>query len=141
MSGDAAEQFYGGAERRIFRWLAVLAVAGAAVAFGMQRWAFAWGFVIGAAVGAVNLGWLKSAVSGMVDRMAARAEAGEPVSKPGGILSKFLLRYGLIAVMAYVILNSSALSIYGFLAGLVLPVGAVMCEAGYEAYVALRRGI
>jgi hypothetical protein len=102
---------------------------------------FAWGFIVGAAVGAVNFGWLKSAASGMVDHMMARAERGERPSKGGAIASKFLLRYGLIAVVAYVILNSSALSMYGFVVGLVLPIGAVMCEAGYEAYVALRRGI
>ena len=141
MSEAAAEQFYAGAERRIFRWLLALAVVVAVVAFAMQRWPFAWGFLAGAAVGAVNFRWLKASVSGMVDRMTARAEAGQAPAKSAGIVSKFLLRYGLIAVVAYVILNSSAFSIYGFLVGLVLPIGAVMCEAGYEAYVALRRGI
>src|SRR5687768_16541645 len=107
----------------------------------MQRWAFAWGFVAGAAVGGINFSWLKSAVSGMVDRMVAPNKAAEAGPKSRGIASKFLLRYGLIAIVAYVILNSPAVSIYGFIAGLVLPVGAVICEAGYEAYVALRRGI
>jgi hypothetical protein len=135
----AAEQFYAGAERRIFRWLLAVAVAGAGVAFAMQRWAFAWGFVTGAVVGAVNFGWLKSAVNTMVDRMVAQGRESTPGS--GQIVVKFLLRYGLIALVAYVILNSSALSIYGFLVGLLLPIAAVMCEAGYEAYVALRRGI
>lgn len=140
-SAATAEEFYQGAERRIFRWLLVLAITGLVVALAMQRWAFAGGFLAGAAVGGLNLGWLKSAVSGMVDRMVASAESGADPPRSRGIAAKFLLRYGLIALMTYVILNSSALSIYGFIAGLVLPVGALMCEAGYEAYVALRRGI
>lgn len=141
MTSPAAGEFYQGAEQRIFRWLALLALAGTLIALAIQRWAFAGGFVAGAALGGLNLGWLKSAVSGMVDRMVAAGVVAAEPPKSRTTAAKFLLRYGLIALVTYVILNSSALSIYGFIAGLLLPVAALMCEAGYEAYVALRRGI
>ncbi len=54
---------------------------------------------------------------------------------------RFLLRYVLMGVGAYVILSVSPASLYGFLAGLFLPVAAIACEAAYELYVALARGV
>jgi hypothetical protein len=42
---------------------------------------------------------------------------------------------------AYAILTFSPLSLYGFLTGLFLPVGAIACEAGYEVYAAVARGL
>ena len=46
-----------------------------------------------------------------------------------------------IALAAYAILRVSKQSLYGMLAGLFLPVAAITCEAAYELYVALRRGL
>jgi hypothetical protein len=66
---------------------------------------------------------------------SGRSESGS------GAVVRFLLRYGLIAAAAYAILKISAWSLYGMLAGLFLPVAAIACEAIYEAYVALRRGL
>ena len=54
---------------------------------------------------------------------------------------RFLLRYILMAVRAYVILTVSPASLNGLLAGLFLPVAAILCEAGYEVYAALIRGV
>jgi hypothetical protein len=47
----------------------------------------------------------------------------------------------LMALGAYAILTVSPASLNGLLAGLFLPVGAILCEAGYEVYAALARGI
>jgi len=57
-----------------------------------------------------------------------------------GIVFRFLLRYVLMAVGAYVILTVSPASLNGLLAGLFLPVVAISCEAIYELYAALARG-
>jgi hypothetical protein len=46
-----------------------------------------------------------------------------------------------MAVGAYVILTVSPASLNGLLAGLFLPVAAILCEAGYEVYAALIRGV
>ena len=55
------------------------------------------------------------------------------------MVARFLVRYGLVGIAAYVILKSSELAFLGFLWGLCLPVAAMMAEAGVEAYVAFRR--
>jgi hypothetical protein len=57
------------------------------------------------------------------------------------VLLRFVLRYVLIAAAAYAIFKSSDMSLYGLCAGLSLPVGAVLIEAAYAMYGALRRGI
>ena len=94
------------------------------------------GFACGCVIAYVNFYWLKRVISGFVDRAT-----GTTTSKSGqGIVSRFLLRYVLMAAGAYVILTVSPASLNGLLAGLFLPVGAIACEAGYELYVALSRG-
>ncbi len=67
-------------------------------------------------------------------------ETSQPQSSKGVVL-RFLLRYVLMAVAAYVIFSVSPASLYGLFAGLFLPVVAIACEAAYEAYAALARGI
>ena len=54
------------------------------------------------------------------------------------IVFRFLIRYGLVAVVAYAIFKGSALAFRGFLWGLCLPVVAMMVEAGVEGWVAFR---
>ena len=58
-----------------------------------------------------------------------------------GIVFRFLLRYLLMGLAAYVILSVSPASLYGLFVGLFLPVAAIACEAGYEVYVAVARGL
>ena len=133
----AAEQFYSGALDRIRRFMAVLAplfIAAAWWKFGLRPAA---GFAFGCAIAYINFYWLKRVISGFVDRAA-----GESGAKSGqGIVARFLLRYLLMAVGAYVILTVSPASLNGLLAGLFLPVAAIVCEAAYELYGALSRGI
>ena len=54
---------------------------------------------------------------------------------------RFLLRYALMGIAAYVIFTVSPASLYGLFAGLFLPVAAIACEAAYEVYVAIVRGL
>ncbi len=133
----AAEHFYSGALKRIGRFMAVLApllVAAAWWKFGLRPAA---GFAFGCAIAYVNFHWLKRVIAGFVDRASGAVE-----SQSGqGIVFRFLLRYVLMAFGAYVILTASPASLNGLLAGLFLPVVAIGCEAFYELYVALARGV
>jgi len=114
--------------------LGVAATIGVLVGFGII---VAAGFALGCAIAFVNFYWLKRVVSALADRATA---TGERQSSRGVVL-RFLLRYFLIALGAYAILKISRDSLYGLLAGLFLPVGAILMEAGYELYSALRRGV
>jgi small-conductance mechanosensitive channel len=132
-----AELFYSGALERIRRFMAVLApLLAAAVGwkFGLRPAA---GLVCGCVIAYVNFNWLKRVIAGFADRAtgAAEAQSGQ------GIVSRFLLRYVLMALGAYAILTVSPASLNGLLAGLFLPVAAIACEAFYELYAALARGI
>jgi hypothetical protein len=133
----AAEHFYSGALYRIGRFMTVLApllVAAAWWKFGLRS---AVGFAFGCAIAYINFHWLKRVIAGFADRAtgAAGSQSGQ------GIVFRFLLRYVLMAVGAYVILAVSPASLNGLLAGLFLPVAAIGCEAVYELYAALARGV
>ncbi len=136
-TAEAAEHFYAGALHRIRTFMAVLApflISAACWKFGMRP---AIGFACGCAIAYINFHWLKRVITGFVDRAT-----GTATSQSGsGIVFRFLVRYLLMAVGAYVILTVSPASLNGLLAGLFLPVAAIGCEAIYELYAALARGI
>jgi hypothetical protein len=125
--------FYSGAVDRIRRFmigLGLLLSVVAALRFG--RWS-ALGFACGCVIAYLNFHWLKSGVAGLADRITntAKPQSGK------GIVARFLLRYVLMGTAAYGILTSFPASLPGLFAGLFLPVGAIACEAAYEAYVGL----
>jgi len=133
----AADHFYSGALQRIQRFMFVLApllVTAAWWRFGLRP---AVGFAFGCAIAYVNFHWLKRVIAGFADRAtgAATSQSGQ------GIVFRFLLRYVLMALGAYVILTVSPASLNGLLAGLFLPVAAIGCESVYELYAALARGV
>jgi len=133
----AAEAFYSGAIVRITRYMLPLGLLGFAVAWWRGGAAFALGFVAGCCIAFVNFYWLKRVVNALAERVSrsGQSESGRAA------FTRFLLRYALIALAAYAILRYSTSGLYGLLAGLFLPVGAIACEAAYEVYVALRRGL
>src|SRR5512142_2348665 len=133
----AAERFYSGALDRIRRFMLVIGIIATVAAWAVLGWRFAIRVLLGCAIAWVNFYWLKQAVSALADRVTA---SGQPQSSSGTV-AKFLLRYALIALAAYGIFRVSRDSLYGLLGGLFLTVAAILCEAGYEAYVALRRGL
>jgi small-conductance mechanosensitive channel len=130
------EQFYSGALRRIGRSMPILALALTAAAGWKFGFRLAVGFICGCAIAYINFHWLKRVIGAFVDRATGSAsrETGQ------GIVFRFLLRYVLMAVAAYAILTVSPASLNGLLAGLFLPVAAILCEAGYELYCAFIRG-
>jgi hypothetical protein len=134
---DAAETFYAGALVRIRRFMLGLTPAFVLLVWWRLGWRMALGLACGCAIAYLNFHWLKRGVEGLADRIVATGKS----HSSRGIVVRFLVRYVLMAVGAYGILTVSPASLYGLLAGLFLPVAAIACEAAYEAYVALARGI
>ena len=127
---------YTGVLRRIRRAMLVVGILAPLVAWLWLGWRIAAGLACGCGIAYVNFEWLVNSVEGMAERMANQ---GNPRSGQG-IVGRFLLRYVLMGVGAYVILSVSPTSLYGLLAGLFLPVAAIAWEAAYELYAALARG-
>jgi small-conductance mechanosensitive channel len=138
-----ARQFYSGAQGRALRIGIVLSLLGAICAFWRWNTAIGLAFVIGALVGGLNTYWLARSTATFARRAVQSADPGRESRRPGaaGILFQYVLRYGLIGIAAYAILKSSVFSILGFFAGLFIPVGSLMLEAFYEAWVSYRRGL
>jgi len=132
-----AENFYSAAYERIIRFMLALGIGAAIAVLARFGVAVAAGFLAGCAIAFLNFHWLKRVVSALAERATA---SGERQSSQGVVL-RFLLRYFLIGVVAYAIFTISRNSLYGLLAGLFLPVGAILMEAVYELYAALRRGV
>jgi hypothetical protein len=134
---DPAERFFSGAIDRIRRITVVLGVASTIVVWALYGTATGIGFLIGSAISYVNFHWLKRAIEGLALTVTQSGHA--PSS--AGIVFRFVLRYGFIAIACYVIFMSSKSSVYGLLGGLFVTVAAILCEAAYEAAVSLRRGV
>jgi hypothetical protein len=132
-----SEAFYAGALGRISRWMLGLGFALGVACWGRYGWRATLGFVCGCAVAYLNFHWLKRVVTALGERAT---ESGRPQSSSGMVL-RFLLRYALMGMGAYVIFTVSPASLYGLFAGLFLPVAAIACEAVYEAWAAVVRGI
>ncbi|HZE26525.1 MAG TPA: ATP synthase subunit I [Terriglobales bacterium] len=130
------EDFFGGATRRIPKFL--LSITAALVLpvwwfFGVRVTV---GFVAGALVSWINFQSLARGVAGIASRIVERhsRERGQI------IVLRFVLRYVLVAGVAYAIFTGSAQAFRGFLFGVCLPAAAMLMEAAYEGYTALRRG-
>jgi ATP synthase I chain len=137
MNANSESPYYAGALTRISRCMIVLAIVFSVAGWLRYGGHIAFGFACGCAVAYVNFHWLKRVVAALAGRIS---EAGRPQSGRGIVL-RFLLRYLLMGLGAYVIFTVSPASLSGLFAGLCLPVAAIACEAAYEAYVALARGI
>jgi ATP synthase I chain len=95
------------------------------------------GFACGCVIAYLNFLWLERVVTALADRItrSGRRESAK------GVVLRFLLRYFLMALGAYVIFTVSPASLYGLFVGLFLPVAGIACEAAYEVYVAVARGL
>ena|SRR5438128_589347 len=106
----------------------------ASIFFG---WRIGLGFALGGVIAYLNFHWLKKVVAGLAE---LTIQSGTPASSRS-VVHRFLLRYFLMAIGAFVILTVSRESLYGLFAGLFLPVAAMLCEALYEFYAAVIRGM
>jgi ATP synthase I chain len=133
-SDPDSEQFYTRAYTRMVRCMLIAAVLAAPIFFWRPGWKFASGFLLGATLSLLNFRWLERIVYGLSELLIK-----SPNAQPSGrVVRRFLFRYLLIAVGAYVIFKSSVIAVYGFFAGLSLPVVGVFCEAVYELFTTLR---
>jgi hypothetical protein len=119
----------------VLRNIAVLSALLLAPVFWYYRIAGAIGFGFGAAVSYVNFRSLARGVEGLTDRVVNRNSR----EKGGRILLRFMVRYGLVAAVAYAIFIGSSLAFRGFLWGLCVPAAALMAEALWQAYTEFRR--
>jgi hypothetical protein len=120
---------------RLLRNILVVSVLLVGPAFWFYRWAGSIGFAFGAVVSYVNFKSLTRGVEGLSDRIVNRNSR----EKGGWIVLRFVVRYGLVGAAAYAIFKSSPLAFRGFLWGLCVPVAALMAEAVWQGYTALRR--
>jgi hypothetical protein len=132
---NEAEDFYSIALDRIRHFMLVLGVAGTVTVWAVLGWKLGLGVLVGSAIAYANFHWLKQVVTALADRVTNTGS----VPSGGGMVLLFLLRYGLLAIVANAIFVSSPASLNGFFGGLFLAVAAILCEAGYEVYTALRR--
>jgi ATP synthase I subunit len=135
-SSPAADRFFAAAIPRMLRLVLVLgAVFTAAAAWRFGR-ITAVGFAAGAFIAYLSFRSLNKAVHALAARViqSQRPESGF------ALVNGFFLRYLLAGIVAYVIFTSSSQAFRGFLFGLCTPVGAMLAEAAFEAYSALRRG-
>jgi len=131
-----ADDFYARTIERVQRIMIVISLAALITAQVYFGWRIALGVAVGSIIGYVNFHWLKKLVAGLAD---LAAQAATPTSSRA-IVMRFLVRYFLMALLGFVILTVSRESLYGFFAGLLVTVAALLCEATYEAYKAVVSG-
>lgn len=132
---DRAQEFYARAYSRMSWCMLIVAAAAAPVLFWQFGWSLGVGFVLGAIAAFLNFHWLKRLVGWLAERVLHKPDnAGS-----ARMIVIFILRYGLMALGAYAIFIISIPALYGFFAGLILPVAGVFCEAAFEVGHALGR--
>lgn len=122
---------------RLLRNILVLSILLLGPAFWFYRLAGAMGFAFGAAISYINFRSLSRGVEGLTKRIVDQNSR----EKGGRIIMRFVLRYLLVGIVAYAIFKSSAVAFRGFLWGLLIPAAALMLEAAWESYMALRRRV
>jgi small-conductance mechanosensitive channel len=132
-----SEVFFSGALGRIKRIMLVVGPIAVAASWARFGWRVALGLACGVVIAWVNFHWLERVVSALADSVTQQGRKPSGV----GVFLRFTARYLLVGLAAYVIFKSYPASVYGLLAGLFLPVAAIACEAVYEVYAALRRGV
>ncbi len=128
-----ADDFYARTIERVQRIMIVISVAALVTAQIYFGWRVSLGVALGSIISYVNFHWLKTGVAGLAD---LAANSATPTSSRGTVM-RFLVRYFLMAVLGFVILTVSRESLYGFFAGLLVTVAALLCEAAYEAFRAI----
>lgn len=132
-----SEQFFDGALGRIERIMLLLCIGITVVFFVLLGWRLALGVAVGSGIAYLNFFWLKRMVTAVADGVtqSGHGESGT------GVIIRFLLRYTLMGIAACVIFSVSPASLKGLFAGLFLPIAAIACEAAYQAYAAVTKGV
>jgi len=140
MQASPADRFFAAAIPRMLRILIVLSVVFAmfvCVRFGVIA---GLGFAAGAIIAYLSLRSLNQAVHALAARIVTATQESNQPERGYSLVSRFFVRYLLAGIVAYVIFTSSSQAFRGFLFGLCTPAAALLTEAGFEAWAALRRG-
>ena len=130
-------EFYEAALSRIRRFMIGLSGLGLLLSAWYFDWQGALGFFIGATISYINHRWLER----MVGALGERITTGRSSERGGLLVVRAVLRYLILAVAAYAIFKVSRAGLYGFLAGVCLPIAATACEVAVELFLGLRREI
>ena len=130
----ATDALFSDSIRRIQKFIPLASGAIAVVLVWKGTRGLALGFLLGATVAWINFLWLKSTVAALAN---AITQSGAQASRPSVVL-RFITRFALIALGAYVIFTSYPVAFHGFLGGLFVPVLAIFMEAAYVVLVAVR---
>ncbi len=109
--------------RGSLRWTLALAGAGALTALGWHDWRWAGGFLAGAAGSYLNFSWLHQFVEAIGPR---------PRRARRRLFVFLALRYLLLGAGGYVIVKVFGMSAIGVLAGLFVPLAAILFETLFE---------
>jgi len=120
----ADETLFEAGMRRIMRGTVALAAGGFVVCLVRWGWRWAVAYALGAAAAYLNFRWLKRVVDALAGALASR-----PSPKFAVLIG---LRYLLLGAGGYAIVNFTSLSLKAALAGLFVPVAAVIVEIIFE---------
>ncbi len=132
-TNSLTDEFYAVAFKRIVKNMVLIAAVLILAAFIRFGYRVGVGFLIGCAIAGLNFYWIKRVVGIFADRITQ-----QQTTKPKGTTIRFALRYVFVALFVYVIFKSSVASFNALLAGLFLPVPAILVEASYEVLILLR---
>lgn len=121
------DDFYAAAERRIEYFTAGIGAATAiavAIHWGVKS---GLGVATGSALSWINYRWMKQGVSTLA-KLSALQTGAEKARVPASVYFKFVGRYALLIVAAYVILRGFSLPAASVLAGFFAVVAAVIVE-------------
>jgi hypothetical protein len=121
--------------RRVERWIGMAGVLCAVAVVWPLGWAVAVGVLLGTILGWINFRWLSATVHQIGERIVKAKSQERGVT----VVVRGVGRVFLIVLFGYVIFTYSVRGLEGFLAGLAMPVVALMCEAVYEFIAGSRR--
>lgn len=122
-------------EQRIHRNIYIVIALATLAGLLWSGWRMAFSIALGGILSLVNERWLRASVKTILG--TAAVESGRV---PRWAVSKFLLRYAMIAVALCTALWSGNLNLLGISIGFASLVGAVMIEAGYQIYLTFKSG-
>jgi hypothetical protein len=115
------DDWFGNTVARVVKLMAAIALAGTVAAFVWRGWKWGAGFAVGAVISGLNFYWLKRLTESLGSAQARRRSAVFLAS-----------RYVVLALIAYVILRYSSISLPAALTGLFVSTAAVIVEILFE---------
>ena len=124
----------GAATEQRIAWLTLAIGVVAAVITGLcYRWIWAAGLLIGSVLAYFNFRWLARGMDALVAASTAQADAVQP-RVPVGTYFRALFRYGLIAVVVYVIFRLLGIPLVSMVLGLLALGAAAVAASVYEVW-------